>query len=139
LRAAELAGRAADIDLVSDLINGLRKAKGNTIRVPDAGLAAEKIFARHKMRDVKDTSNNENDIALEREEIFGNATYRGGNSMAVMNYGNNLATSLLTTLERDPAFRNIAYFSMEIALTPEIPTYSGGLGVLAGDILKSAA
>jgi len=33
----------------------------------------------------------------------------------------------------------IAYFSMEIALTPEIPTYSGGLGVLAGDFLKSAA
>lgn len=28
---------------------------------------------------------------------------------------------------------------MEIALTPEIPTYSGGLGVLAGDFLKSAA
>lgn len=28
---------------------------------------------------------------------------------------------------------------MEIALTPEMPTYSGGLGVLAGDFLKSAA
>ena len=28
---------------------------------------------------------------------------------------------------------------MEIALKPEIPTYSGGLGVLAGDILKSGA
>ncbi len=33
----------------------------------------------------------------------------------------------------------IAYFSMEIALHPEIPTYSGGLGVLAGDTLRSAA
>jgi starch phosphorylase len=33
----------------------------------------------------------------------------------------------------------IAYFSMEIALDPHIPTYSGGLGVLAGDILRSAA
>ncbi len=33
----------------------------------------------------------------------------------------------------------IAYFSMEIALDPAIPTYSGGLGVLAGDILRSAA
>jgi glycogen phosphorylase len=32
-----------------------------------------------------------------------------------------------------------AYFSMEIALRPEIPTYSGGLGVLAGDTLRSAA
>jgi starch phosphorylase len=33
----------------------------------------------------------------------------------------------------------IAYFSMEIALASEIPTYSGGLGVLAGDTLRSAA
>src|SRR6516164_2418462 len=33
----------------------------------------------------------------------------------------------------------IAYFSMEIALAPAIPTYSGGLGVLAGDTLRSAA
>src|SRR4051812_38266805 len=34
---------------------------------------------------------------------------------------------------------SIAYFSMEIALDPNIPTYSGGLGVLAGDTLRSAA
>lgn len=33
----------------------------------------------------------------------------------------------------------IAYFSMEIALRQEIPTYSGGLGVLAGDTLRSSA
>ena len=33
----------------------------------------------------------------------------------------------------------IAYFSMEIALRSEIPTYSGGLGVLAGDMMRSAA
>ncbi len=33
----------------------------------------------------------------------------------------------------------IAYFSMEIGLRPELPTYSGGLGVLAGDTLWSAA
>ncbi|MGE4003292.1 MAG: alpha-glucan family phosphorylase, partial [Planctomycetaceae bacterium] len=35
--------------------------------------------------------------------------------------------------------RSIAYFSMEIALQSEIPTYSGGLGVLAGDTIRSAA
>jgi len=35
--------------------------------------------------------------------------------------------------------RAIAYFSMEIALQAGIPTYSGGLGILAGDMLKSAA
>ena len=32
----------------------------------------------------------------------------------------------------------IAYFSMEIALRNEIPTYAGGLGVLAGDTLRSS-
>ncbi|MFX1293890.1 MAG: alpha-glucan family phosphorylase [Promethearchaeota archaeon] len=35
--------------------------------------------------------------------------------------------------------KKIAYFSMEIAIRSDIPTYSGGLGVLAGDILRSAA
>lgn len=34
---------------------------------------------------------------------------------------------------------NIAYFSMEIALRPEIHTYSGGLGMLAGDTARSCA
>ena len=33
----------------------------------------------------------------------------------------------------------VAYFSMEIAITPSMPTYSGGLGVLAGDTLRAAA
>lgn len=33
----------------------------------------------------------------------------------------------------------VAYFSMEIALEPGMPTYSGGLGVLAGDTLRAAA
>src|SRR3569833_3161085 len=33
----------------------------------------------------------------------------------------------------------VAYFSMEIALENEIHTYSGGLGVLAGDTARSAA
>ena len=32
-----------------------------------------------------------------------------------------------------------AYFSMEIAILPGMPTYSGGLGVLAGDTLRAAA
>lgn len=33
----------------------------------------------------------------------------------------------------------IAYFTMEIGLRADIPTYSGGLGVLAGDTVRSAA
>ncbi len=37
---------------------------------------------------------------------------------------------------KDP---RVAYFSMEIGIANEIPTYSGGLGVLAGDTLRSCA
>jgi len=33
----------------------------------------------------------------------------------------------------------IAYFSMEIGISHSIPTYAGGLGILAGDLLKSFA
>lgn len=35
--------------------------------------------------------------------------------------------------------RLIAYFSMEIGLDARVPTYSGGLGVLAGDTVRAAA
>lgn len=34
---------------------------------------------------------------------------------------------------------NIAYFSMEFGLTKGLPVYSGGLGILAGDHIKSAS
>ena len=43
-----------------------------------------------------------------------------------------------TTGETDVT-RRIAYFSMEVAVDPRMPTYSGGLGVLAGDTLRSCA
>lgn len=33
----------------------------------------------------------------------------------------------------------IAYFSMEVGIDPSLPTYSGGLGILAGDTLRAAA
>jgi glycogen phosphorylase len=33
----------------------------------------------------------------------------------------------------------VAYFTMEIGLTAEIPTYAGGLGMLAADLMLSAA
>ncbi len=43
---------------------------------------------------------------------------------------------MLDDFVREP---RIAYFSMEIALRNEIPTYSGGLGVLAGDTMRASA
>ena len=42
----------------------------------------------------------------------------------------------LQEFTREP---RVAYFSMEIALRSQIGTYAGGLGVLAGDTLRSAA
>jgi starch phosphorylase len=38
-----------------------------------------------------------------------------------------------------PLLGQIAYFSMEFGLTEALPIYSGGLGILAGDYLKSAS
>ncbi len=38
-----------------------------------------------------------------------------------------------------PRSGSVAYFSMDVAVDSKIPTYSGGLGVLAGDMLRSAA
>lgn len=59
--------------------------------------------------------------------------------MPKMIYGNDIGHSLRFMMEQDPVFRTVAYFSMEIGVKNSIPTYSGGLGILAGDILKSAA
>jgi starch phosphorylase len=39
----------------------------------------------------------------------------------------------------NPQKRLVAYFSMEIALENDMPSYSGGLGVLAGDTIRAAA
>ncbi len=41
--------------------------------------------------------------------------------------------------ETTPTNGLVAYFSMEIAIDRAMPTYSGGLGMLAGDTLRSAA
>ena len=45
----------------------------------------------------------------------------------------------MTIQDIPPAERTIAYFSMEIGFHPDVPTYSGGLGMLAGDTIRSAA
>src|SRR6266581_6700979 len=41
--------------------------------------------------------------------------------------------------ELTPQKRLVAYFTMEIALENAMPSYSGGLGVLAGDTIRAAA
>ncbi|MFQ5602329.1 MAG: alpha-glucan family phosphorylase [bacterium] len=51
----------------------------------------------------------------------------------------NEASEIFKRLSLDKSKREIAYFTMEIALENDLPSYSGGLGVLAGDTLRSAA
>lgn len=41
--------------------------------------------------------------------------------------------------KQDKDIRTVAYFSMEIGIDENIPTYSGGLGILAGDTIKTFA
>ncbi|MGO8758081.1 MAG: alpha-glucan family phosphorylase [Terracidiphilus sp.] len=50
-----------------------------------------------------------------------------------------LSSSKSSLHESIPRTGLVAYFSMEIAIEPAMPTYSGGLGILAGDTLRSAA
>jgi len=45
----------------------------------------------------------------------------------------------MSIIEKHIGEPKIAYFSMEIGLRDDMPTYSGGLGVLAGDTVRSAA
>jgi starch phosphorylase len=46
---------------------------------------------------------------------------------------------MVTRLNHSLDSVTVAYFSMEVGLDPTMPTYSGGLGVLAGDTLRAAA
>ena len=45
----------------------------------------------------------------------------------------------MPSVERFLARTHIAYFTMEMAVQPEMHTYAGGLGVLAGDTARSCA
>lgn len=49
------------------------------------------------------------------------------------------STPIFKRISQEKSAREIAYFTMEIALENDIPSFSGGLGVLAGDTLRSAA
>ena len=59
--------------------------------------------------------------------------------MAQIHARTSVGCNMRSIIEFDPSFRTVAYFSMEVGIKKSIPTYSGGLGLLAGDILKSAA
>ena len=49
------------------------------------------------------------------------------------------ATPEFESLDPDHELKKVAYFSMEFGLSESLPIYSGGLGMLAGDHLKTAS
>ncbi len=50
-----------------------------------------------------------------------------------------LATPGWFQRQHDGVLQQVAYFSMEFGLSEALPIYSGGLGILAGDCLKTAS
>lgn len=57
--------------------------------------------------------------------------------MSEGNFGQNNTQHVVNRKRKED--RRIAYFSMEIGLDAAIPTYSGGLGILAADTIRSCA
>ena len=70
------------------------------------------------------------------EEIAVETMKLGASDYVVKDHLSRLGPAVLAALQGP---RKIAYLSMEIALDPDIPTYSGGLGILAGDTIRAAA
>ena len=70
---------------------------------------------------------------LENEEIYDAFQYLKNHFEAQSVYNKSLIPKEFSIDEP------IAYFSMEFGISSFLPTYSGGLGVLAGDILKGAS
>ena len=60
----------------------------------------------------------------------------GRTAKDIMDWSVNAKCGLMTGILKE---KKIAYFSMEIGLLNDIPTYAGGLGTLAGDTIKSSA
>jgi starch phosphorylase len=53
--------------------------------------------------------------------------------------GKPIVKALTSPYNRFVARTRVTCFSMEIPISPEMPTYSGGLGILAGDMARAAA
>ncbi|MEJ2691407.1 MAG: DUF3417 domain-containing protein, partial [Deltaproteobacteria bacterium] len=73
------------------------------------------------------------------ETLAGDADFRGQLNEQVLAHRKNLeAPSWFLETHADAPFI-VAYFSLEFGLSEALPIYSGGLGILAGDYLKTAS
>lgn len=138
VRATQLVQWASGINLMADLVSDLELVNGNNKKKPTARLIVETdIFPRMNDPHIN-WGKNKSTTSVEPVKSKEKSAEDTGAKNAIL-FGRDHAHSMLTSMEHYTAFRSVGYFSMEIGLCPEIPTYSGGLGVLAGDILKSAA
>lgn len=106
----------------------------------------QELFARLDTQLWKDTSNNPIEM-LERvssdrlQEMSKNESYLRLYNSAMRLVKNMFSDDKLSFLHDTPITkeRPIAYFSTEYGLHESLPIYSGGLGILSGDHLKSAS
>ncbi|WP_040687174.1 alpha-glucan family phosphorylase [Nocardia vinacea] len=77
--------------------------------------------------------------AARLDELAADADYVGRVDAAAADLRDYLARPGWFQRQTDEPVRGIAYFSMEFGVTEVLPNYSGGLGILAGDHLKSAS
>ncbi len=77
--------------------------------------------------------------AARLDELAADADYVGRVDAAAADLRDYLTRPGWFQRQTDEPVRGIAYFSMEFGVTEVLPNYSGGLGILAGDHLKSAS
>ncbi|WP_327095774.1 alpha-glucan family phosphorylase [Nocardia vinacea] len=77
--------------------------------------------------------------AARLDELAADADYVGRVDAAAADLRDYLTRPGWFQRQTDEPARGIAYFSMEFGVTEVLPNYSGGLGILAGDHLKSAS
>jgi starch phosphorylase len=73
------------------------------------------------------------------ESLVGDADFRKQLNEQVMAHRKNLEEPSWFSETHAAAPFTVAYFSMEFGLSEALPIYSGGLGILAGDYLKTAS
>jgi len=73
------------------------------------------------------------------ETLARNADFRNQVDEQITAHRQNLAQSSWFSEAHAGASLTVAYFSMEFGLSEALPIYSGGLGILAGDYLKTAS
>lgn len=139
VRAAQQTQLATGKNLLSDLVADLENVKGNLKELPTARSIVEARIFPNMRNPLAREQYVQTDIRAETEAEGTPEAITAPEDKRTILFGRDHARTLLSNMERYTAFRSIAYFSMEIGLCSEIPTYSGGLGVLAGDILKSSA